>query len=98
MPYLVLAISLSSAVLIMGLFLHSAVAASVPLLKIKTDNSTLKHELPKFYHCISSAVWHSKDKQSDPYFKTEPTKNEVLKCFNKVLAKEDAKKESGKSR
>lgn len=75
-------------VLVVGITSHYAVADSVPLLKIKTDNSTLKHELPKFYHCISSAVWHSKDKQKDPYFKTEPTLNEVLKCYDKVLAKQ----------
>ena len=67
---------------------NSASADSVPLLKVKTDNSELKHQLPKFYDCISSQVWHSKDKQSDPYFKSEPTLNEVLKCYNKVLSKE----------
>lgn len=68
------------------------------LLKINTDNSTLKHELPKFYHCISSAVWHSKSEQSDPYFKTEPTKNEVLKCYDKVFVSSEITKGSNKDR
>jgi len=86
--YLALVLSSLVALFISLHFSTPALADSVPLLKIKTDNSTLKHELPKFYHCISSQVWHSKDKQKDPYFKTEPTLNEVLKCYDKVLAKQ----------
>ena len=95
--YIVSILLSSLALVIIGQSLPSAVADSVPLLKIKTDNSKLKLQLPKFYSCISSEVSHSKGKQSDPYFKTEPTKNEVLKCYYKVLAGQDEKKLSHKS-
>jgi hypothetical protein len=86
--YWALVLSSLIALIITLHFATPALGDSVPLLKIKTDNPTLKHELPKFYHCISSQVWHSKDKQKDPYFKTEPTLNEVLKCYDKILAKQ----------
>jgi hypothetical protein len=53
----------------------------VPLLKIHSDNKTLDRGLPRFYDCIDNAVDHSVKKQKDPYFKAEPTLNEVLKCY-----------------
>lgn len=50
---------------------------SVPLLRIHSDNKTLDRGLPHFYDCIDNAVDHS--------VKTEPTLNEVLKCYNKTF-------------
>ena len=58
---------------------------SVPLLRIHSDNKTLDRGLPHFYDCIDNAVDHSVKTQKDPYFKAEPTLNEVLKCYNKTF-------------
>jgi hypothetical protein len=62
-------------------------AKAVSLIPIKSDNVTLDRGLPKFYNCIEQAVKHSVNTQKDPYFKAEPTKNEVIKCYYKVLVK-----------
>ena len=56
---------------------------SVPLLRIHSDNKTLDRGLPRFYDCIDNAIDHSVKKQKDPYFKAEPTLNEVLGCYYK---------------
>ncbi len=53
----------------------------MPLLKIRSDNKTLDRGLPQFYDCIDNAVDHSVKKQKDPYFKAEPTLNEIIKCY-----------------
>ena len=58
---------------------------AVPLLRIHSDNKTLDRGLPHFYDCIDNAVDHSVKKQKDPYFKSEPTLNEVLKCYYKTF-------------
>jgi hypothetical protein len=56
---------------------------SVRLLRIHSDNKTLDRGLPRFYDCIDNAIDHSVKKQKDPYFKAEPTLNEVLGCYYK---------------
>ena len=58
---------------------------SVPLLRIHSDNKTLDRGLPHFYDCIDNAVDHSVKTQKDHYFKSEPTLNEVLKCYDKTF-------------
>ena len=58
---------------------------SVPMLRIHSDNKTLDRGLPHFYDCIDNAVDHSLKTQKDPYFKSEPTLNEVLKCYDKTF-------------
>ena len=55
---------------------------AVPLMRIDSGNDTLDKFLPKFYDCIEDAVKSSRSEQKDPYFKKEPTKNEVIKCYN----------------
>ena len=67
-------------------------ADAVPLIKIHTGNKTLDPELPKFYSCIEKSVKHSIKEQKDPYFKAEPTQNEVIKCYYDVLVKQDSGK------
>ncbi len=62
-----------------------ALGDSVPLLRIHSDNKTLDRGLPHFYDCIDNAVDHGVKTQKDPYFKSEPTLNEVLKCYNKTF-------------
>ena len=50
-------------------------------LQIHSDNSIVDRCLPRFYDCIDNAVDHSVKKQKDPYFRTQHTLNEVLKCY-----------------
>ncbi len=76
---------MTSSILLQSDLIGVTEADSVKLLRIHSDNSTLNHGLPKFYNCIEQAVKHSVNKQKDSYFKTEPTKNEVIKCYYKVL-------------
>lgn len=61
---------------------NSVYGDAVPLMRIDSGNDTLDKFLPKFYDCIEDAVKSSKSEQKDPYFKNEPTKNEVIKCYN----------------
>lgn len=70
--------------------IHSGFAGAVPLIKIHSGNKTLDHRLPKFYSCIDKTVKHSIKEQKDPYFKTEPTKDEVIECYHDVIAKESS--------
>jgi len=66
-----------------GISIYNTVygAGAVPLLPIESGNHTLDKFLPKFYDCIEEAVKSSKDDQKDPYFKDEPTRNEVVNCY-----------------
>jgi len=69
---------------------------AVPLLRIHSDNKTLDRGLPHFYDCIDNAIDHSVKKQKDPYFKSEPTLNEVLKCYYKTFVNGTSVKHSEK--
>ena len=64
-------------------FVNSALA--VELIPLNSTNSTLNEGLPIFYDCIDEAVEQSVNVQEDDYFKEEPTKNEVVTCYHKVL-------------
>ena len=64
-------------------FVNSALA--VELIPLNSTNSTLNEGLPIFYDCIDEAVEQSVNVQEDDYFKEEPTKNEVVTCYYKVL-------------
>jgi hypothetical protein len=64
-------------------FVNLAMAAE--LIPLNGTNSTLNQGLPIFYDCIDKAVEQSVNVQEDEYFKEEPTKNEVVTCYNKVL-------------
>ena len=78
-----------SIVLQMG-FANIAQAVAVKMLPINSSNATLVKDLPKFYSCIKKAVKESVNEQTDPYFKDEPTKNEVVGCYNHVFLKNDS--------
>jgi hypothetical protein len=60
-------------------------ATAVELIPLNGTNSTLNQALPIFYDCIDKAVEQSVNVKEDEYFKEEPTKNEVVTCYNKVL-------------
>jgi len=42
---------------------------------------------------MEQAVKHSVDTHKDPYFRAEPTKNEVIKCYYKVKLKSTSGKD-----
>jgi hypothetical protein len=69
-------------------------AGSVPLLPIDSGNHTLDKYLPKFYDCIEDAVRSSGDEQKDPYFKDEPTRNEVTNCYMDTSEGKSLKRDS----
>lgn len=56
-------------------------AQAVPLIPLTSGNVTLDTGIPKFYKCIEKEVRGSKAVNDDPYFKSEPTKDEVFKCY-----------------
>ena len=58
---------------------------AVPLIPIQTGNVTLDKGLPVFYDCIDEKIDNSKGVETDNYFEKEPTKNEVLTCYNEVF-------------
>ena len=74
-------------------FINFISAKTVSLIPIKSDNVTLDCGLPKFNNCMEQAVKHSVNTHKDPYFKAEPTKNEVIKCYYKVLLKSTSRKD-----
>ena len=58
---------------------------AVPLIPINTGNVTLDKGLPVFYDCIDKKIDNSKGDEADNYFEKEPTKNEVITCYNEVF-------------
>ena len=66
-------------------FANLALAIAEPLLPINTGNANLDNNIPKFFSCIKKAVKQNVDVQ-DSYFKHEPTKDEVVKCYYDVIA------------
>jgi hypothetical protein len=67
-------------------FVNSAFSIAVPLIEIHTGSSALDNSMPHFFSCIHHAV-HSNEDRSDisAYFKHEPTKNEVIDCYDKTI-------------
>jgi hypothetical protein len=66
-------------------FVNLALAIAEPLLPINTGNTNLDNNIPKFFSCIKKAVKQNVNVQ-DSYFKHEPTKDEVIKCYHDVIA------------
>ena len=66
-------------------FANLALAIAEPLIPINTGNANLNNNIPKFFSCIKKAVKQNVDVQ-DSYFKHEPTKDEVIKCYYGVIA------------
>lgn len=62
-----------------------ATAQAVPLIPLTSGNSTLDKGIPEFYDCIEKKVKESKNTNDDPYFRSEPTKNEVFECYNSIF-------------
>ncbi len=84
------ALSITAILSQMG-FVNLALAIAEPLLPINTGNTNLDNNIPKFFSCIKKAVKQNVDVQ-DSYFKHEPTKDEVIKCYHDVIAAENLKR------
>src|SRR5919202_2080996 len=78
------ALSTTAVLFQLGL-VNLALAIAEPLLPINTGNTNLDNNIPKFFSCIKKAVKQNVDVQ-DSYFKHEPTKDEVVKCYYDVIA------------
>lgn len=68
-----------------------ALGKAVPLISLTSGNVTLDTGIPKFYECIEKEVKASKNVNDDPYFKSEPTKAEVFKCYDIIFKKSEGK-------
>ena len=65
--------------------INNAMAQAVPLIPLTSGNATLDKAIPEFYKCIENEIKASKAINDDPYFKSEPTKDEVFKCYHLVF-------------
>lgn len=81
------ALSITAILFQMG-FANLALAIAEPLIPINTGNANLDNNIPKFFSCIKKAVKQNVD-IPDSYFKHEPTKDEVVKCYYDVIASND---------
>ena len=64
---------------------NTAMGEAVPLIPLNSRNATLDKGIPIFYKCIQKEIKGSTNVNDDPYFKSEPTKDEVLKCYNSTF-------------
>jgi hypothetical protein len=78
------ALSITAVLFQMG-FVNLALAIAEPLLPINTGNTNLDNNIPKFFSCVKKAIKQNVNVQ-DSYFKHEPTKDEVIKCYHDVIA------------
>ena len=77
------ALSITAVLFQMG-FVNLALAIAEPLLPINTGNTNLDNNIPKFFSCVKKAVKQNVNVQ-DSYFKHEPTKDEVIKCYYDII-------------
>ncbi len=67
-------------------FSNKAFSEAVPLIQIDTGNNALDEAIPHFYSCINHAVKSNQhDDSLDSYFQHEPTKHEVITCYQKTI-------------
>ena len=63
-----------------------AMGEAVPLIRLNTGNMTLYKGIPMFYKSIQKEIKSSTNVNDDPYFKSEPTKQEVFKCYGSTFS------------
>src|SRR6266508_1580387 len=68
-----------------GVIFTDTFGQAVPLIPLRSGNFTLDKEIPLFYKCIQKEVKASANVNDDPYFRSEPTKEEVFKCYNTIF-------------
>lgn len=64
---------------------NSAFSKAVPVPKPHTGNHNLDSSIPHFFSCINGAVHSNQGKSVAPYFKHEPTRNEMIGCYHKAI-------------
>ncbi len=68
-------------------FVNSAFSVAVPLITINTGDPVLDKDLHSFYSCVGKAIKiNQQDSTVSTYFKHEPTKNQVIECYNSHIA------------
>jgi hypothetical protein len=93
--YLVTFVALSAIILVFSISIrvpvfNVAMGQAVPLIPLSSGNVTLDNGIPKFYKCIQKEIKSSLNANDDPYFKSEPTKEEVFKCYKSVFTHSDS--------
>ena len=86
------ALSITAVLFQLG-FVNLALAIAEPLLPINTGNTNLDNNIPKFFSCVKKAIKQNVNVQ-DSYFKHEPTKDEVVKCYYDVIASSSGNSDS----
>ncbi len=81
----IITIVTSFGLLLSATVVTSAYSKAVPVPKPHTGNAKLDASIPHFFSCINSAVKSNQHKDVAPYFKHEPTRNEMIGCFKKTI-------------
>jgi hypothetical protein len=77
---------ISSFGLLSSFIVSNAFSQAVPVPKPHTGNSALDKSFPKFFSCLNSAIKSNQHiKGIKSYFTHEPTRNEMVNCFNKTI-------------
>lgn len=81
----IITIVTSFGLLISSTVINSAFSEKVVVPKPHTGNNKLDSNIPHFFSCINGAVKSNQNKNVAAYFKHEPTRNEMIGCFNKTI-------------
>jgi hypothetical protein len=77
-------------------FVNNAFSQAVPLIPINTGDSVLDKNLHSFYSCVGKAIRSNQNVDGiSSYFKHEPTRNEVIDCYNSNIQGTDKNTNSG---
>src|SRR6476469_3243279 len=79
-------------------FVNNAFAQAVPLIPINTGHSALDKNLHSFFNRVGKAIKSNQHKSGiSSYFTHEPTKNEVIDCYNSNILHQSADKGTDKN-
>ncbi len=83
---MVLVTIVSSFGLLSSFVVSNAFSQAVTVPKPHTGNSALDKSFSKFFSCLNSAIKSNQHiKGIKSYFTHEPTRNEMINCFNKTI-------------
>jgi hypothetical protein len=79
-------------------FVNSAFSQAVPLIPINTGDPVLDKNLHSFYSCVGKAIKSNQNVDGiSSYFKHEPTRNEVIDCYNSKILQQGTDKNTDKN-
>ena len=79
-------------------FVNNAFSQAVPLIPINTGDSVLDKNLHSFYSCVGKAIKSNQHVAGiSSYFKHEPTRNEVIDCYNSNILQPGTDKSTDKN-